>query len=89
MANRLLDRLDLPEEPGPGRPVVEIAGTDRVLIERHGGVTEYGSSQIRVKVRYGSVCVTGSGLQLKRMTREQLIICGCIDCVRLERRGKP
>ncbi len=85
MKNRIMERLDLPGEPIPGQPVVEIAGTDRVLIEHHGGVTEYGCNRIRVKVAYGNVCVSGERLELKRMTREQLIIGGRIDCVALER----
>ncbi len=85
MANRILDRLDLPDEPTPGKPVVEIAGTERVLIEHHYGVTEYGRCRIRVKVSYGAVCVSGDRLELKRMTRDQLIISGKIDCVALER----
>ncbi len=85
MAYRIMDRLDLPGEPMPGQPVVEIAGTDRVLIEHHGGVTEYGCCRIRVKVAYGAVCVSGDRLELKRMTQDQLIISGRIDCVSLER----
>lgn len=87
MAN-IMDRLDLPEESMPGVPVVEIAGTQRVLIEHHGGVTEYGCCRICVKVKYGRVCIIGECLQLKRMTRDQLIISGRIQCVNLERVGK-
>ncbi len=85
MSNRIMDQLDLPGEPMPGQPVVEMVGTERVLIEHHGGVTEYGSNRIRVKVSYGAVCVSGEGLELKRMTRHQLVIGGKIDCVALER----
>ncbi len=85
MTNRIMERLDLPGEPMPGQPVVELVGTDRVLIEHHGGVTEYGCDRIRVKVAYGAVCVCGNGLELKRMTREQLVIGGKIDRVVLER----
>ncbi len=85
MKSGIFDRLDLPGEPMPGQPVVEIAGTGRVLIEHHGGVTEYGCSRIRVKVGYGAVCVCGTDLELKRMTKDQLVIGGIIDCVSLER----
>lgn len=81
-----MDRLDLPEEPLPFQPLVEIAGCQRVLIEHHCGVTEYGRQAICVKVRFGSVCIQGSGLELSRMTRQQLIISGCIDSVTLKRR---
>lgn len=89
MEKRMMDRLasitDLPGEPIPGQTLVELCGTGRVLIEHHKGVTEYGESLIRVKVKFGSICVMGSSLELKHMTRGQLVISGCIECVRLER----
>lgn len=86
--DRLADQADLPGEAGMGLPLVELAGDRRVLIERHQGVIQYGKEQICVKVRYGCVTVIGCGLELARMTKEQLIICGRIDGVRLERRGR-
>lgn len=85
---RLADGLDLPAEPMPGLPLVEISGERRVLIENHGGVTQYGRDKICVKVKYGQVAVQGCGLELARMTKEQLIICGRIDCVSLQRRER-
>lgn len=88
MGDRWMDRFDLPDEPTPGQPLIEIVGDRRVLIEHHCGVTEYGRQRICVKVKFGTVCVAGQALALKRMTRGQLIISGCIDCVRLERVGK-
>lgn len=87
-AERLADSADLSGEPMPGVPVVELAGDRRVLIERHGGVTEYSCERICVKVRYGLVCICGCGLELTCMTREQLVITGRIDAVQLQRRVK-
>lgn len=71
----------------PGVPLVEISGTGRVLIEHHRGVVAYGCNEIRVRVRYGLLAVCGSGLNLARMTKDQLVICGCIDGVSLLRNG--
>ena len=85
---RIADGADLSTEALPGVPVVELAGECRVLIERHGGVIEYSRERISVKVRYGTVCVCGSGLELTCMTREQLVISGRIDCVQLQRRER-
>lgn len=85
---RLSDGADLPGLPLPGVPLVELAGDRRVLIENHGGVTEYGSCRIQVQVRYGQIAVCGRDLQLARMTREQLVISGKIDSVTLCRRGE-
>lgn len=83
---RLADSAELDAEPLPGVPVVELAGDSRVLIERHGGVTEYSRERIGVKVRYGTVNICGCNLELTRMTREQLVVSGRIDCVQLHRR---
>ena len=67
----------------PALPLVEIAGTGRVLIENHGGVTGYSPECIRIKVRYGQICVCGSCLEIARMTKDQLVICGRILEVKL------
>ena len=85
MWEKLFESADLPGEPLPGQSVVELAGDRRVLIENHRGVTEYGQGKISVRVRYGIVVVCGCGLELSRMTREQLVITGRIDGVTLHR----
>jgi sporulation protein YqfC len=86
---RILERLtmaaDLPDESIPGLPLVEIFGNARVLVEHHMGVTEYGTERIRVRVKYGDVCICGCGLELSRMTKGQLIIRGQIDSIQLNR----
>lgn len=73
------------DEPMPTLPLVEIAGNTRVLVENHMGITQYGCDSIRIKVKYGAICVEGSNLELTQMTRGQLVICGCIEAVRLYR----
>ena len=82
---QLTNAADLQDEPIPGLPLIEIAGERRVLIENHSGVVEYGSEKIRVKVKYGQVCICGCGLELARMTRGQLVISGRVDAVQLIR----
>lgn len=84
-AERLAMAADLPDEPIPGQPLVEIAGQRRVLIENHLGVTQYGCDAIRVRVKYGAICVCGQRLELSKMSRGQLVITGCIDSVNLLR----
>lgn len=84
----LADSSDLDSELLPTMPLVEIAGDRRVLIERHAGVTEYSTERICIKVKYGTVCVTGCSLELTRMTGQQLVISGQIDAVALCRRRR-
>lgn len=85
---RLAEGMDMSGESLPGLPLVEICGEKRVLIENHRGVCRYAEDRICVRVAYGEVAVAGRGLELARMTREQLVINGCIDGVTLIRRGK-
>lgn len=77
---------DLPGMAIPGQTLVEIAGESRVLIENHQGVTVYECNAIHVRVCFGELCITGSGLELMRMSKCQLVITGRIDCVALQRR---
>lgn len=84
---RLADGMDLVGEPLPGQPLVELAGDRRVLIEHHKGVVQYCREKICVRVCYGMVCVCGAGLELSRMTGEQLVISGRIDQIMLTRKG--
>ena len=76
--NRITSASDLQDEPIPGFPLIEIVGDCRVLIERHMGVKEYGKERIVVKVKKGQICVSGSGMELTRMTKNQLVIKGTI-----------
>lgn len=81
----ITEKADLPAEPLPGVPLVELAGEKRVLIENHQGVTEYSREKIQVRVCYGQICICGAGLELARMTKEQLVISGRIDSLSLLR----
>lgn len=85
-AGWLTEGLDLPGESLPGMSVAELAGDRRVLIEGHRGVTEYSRERVTVKVGYGLLSVTGCGLELRQMSKQQLVITGRIDCIRLRRK---
>lgn len=78
----LVSALKEPEAM-PGVPLVEIVGQRRVLIEKHCGVMAYSSVEICAKVKYGLVCVCGNSLQLAKMTKEQLVIIGQIEQIKL------
>ena len=81
---KITDLVDLSEECSSILPLIEIAGNQRVLIEHHKGVVEYGRERIIVQVKKGSVAVLGNNLELSKMTNHQLIISGCIHSVELE-----
>lgn len=82
---RIARNADLHTEPIPRLPLVELSGEQRVLIENHHGVILYSGTEIRVRVSYGAVRVCGRSLRLQQMTRERLVITGCMDCIQLDR----
>ena len=86
LLDRLIDRADLNGEPLPRQPLVELAGDRRVLVENHCGVTEYGREQIRIRVNYGQLCISGSSLVMAQITASQLVITGHVDCISIIRR---
>ena len=85
---RMAEEADMDDNSLAHRPIVEIAGDCRVLIENHYGIQGYSRERILVKVKYGCICICGGCLEILRMTREQLVIRGRIDGVTLQRREK-
>ena len=87
-SERLMRRFGFEEiggEANPQLPIVEVAGEGRVLVEHHRGVIAYTREEVRIRVNYGSVLVTGMELELRKMHRMQLIVAGKIDKIILER----
>lgn len=82
---RLTEEVGRSAQPLPGVPIVEIAGERRVLIENHRGVQEYNADRICVGVSFGKLYVEGSCMEICQMTAHQLVICGRIRGVILER----
>lgn len=74
------------DEQLPGVPVVEIAGSNRVLVERHQGVLAYSDESIEIRQCYGVLSISGEDLQLREMTKEQLVIFGKIHNLEIRRR---
>ena len=85
IAQRLARAADLPDEPIPGLSLIEIAGDQRVLVEHHKGVIQYGQEEIRIRTGFGEISVTGLAMTLTKMTKGQLIISGEIRGIGLFR----
>lgn len=71
---------------GMKQTLIEVLETRRLLIEYHRGILAYGTEEILVGASFGRVRVTGAGLRLCCMSREQLFIAGQIAGITLERR---
>ena len=81
--NRLIAKTDFLVDSLPAQPLIELCGENRVYIENHLGICQYGTEQIIVRVRLGSVCISGVSLRLCKMTDHQLVIAGKIQGIEL------
>ena len=85
VVQQILDHLNLSEECSPGKPVAELLGDRRVLVENHGGIVEYCETRIGVRVCYGTLGVNGRNLKLRQMSGGKLLIIGTIDSIDVKR----
>ena len=69
----------------PTVPIVELAGSRRVLVENHLGVIQYSTEKIGIKMKYGQMQICGCDLTLEQITKVQLFVTCLIDGICLLR----
>jgi len=72
----------------PTKPLVEIYEYKRVLIEHHCGIIAYGSREIIVRISFGSISVCGRNLMVRFLSKEKLVITGCVNGITLHRENR-
>ena len=87
--NHFLPEKAIDPDLFPIVPIVELAGSHRVLVENHLGVIQYSTEKIGIKMKYGEIQICGCGLTLEHMTRVKLIVTGRIDGICLLRGQRP
>ena len=85
MMERMTEVASRTGEPLLKQPILELCSNHRVLIEHHKGIGEYSPNTINVKVKFGSITITGTNLEVCRMTVEQLVIIGTIESITLQK----
>ncbi len=83
LLERTAQVFDLPGEV-VGLPRVELTGRGELRMENHRGILAYGQEEILVSGGKLLIRVRGSGLELKAMTGDELLITGTILSVELE-----
>ena len=74
----LADKLELPEDVLLGSGKLTVTGGRSAVIENHRGVLEYTAERIVVAVPRGKGCLDGTGLRLKAMNKNELLVGGRI-----------
>ena len=85
LIDKMVHMLNTEAEALPQRPLLELIGDQRVIIEHHCGICEYGTGQITVRVKKAWIYICGKNLSISFISRERLVIVGCIDTIKLER----
>lgn len=82
---RMSRMFDLPADALAGEPRVEVVGNSELRMGPHRGILAYGESEIHISGGSLVVLVRGSGLELRAMTPEELLITGTITAVEFMR----
>jgi sporulation protein YqfC len=75
--------FDLPGDVIAGLPRIELTGDRELRMEHHRGILSYGDQEIHISGGKLIVKVRGSGLELRAMNGEELLITGFITGVDL------
>lgn len=65
--------------------IVTVLAFERMTVEGHKGVSEYSENQVAVKMKGGTLYVTGEKLEITEINAEELILTGKIASVAREK----
>ncbi|MGI6607014.1 MAG: sporulation protein YqfC [Peptococcia bacterium] len=77
--------FDLPREIVYDLPKVTLVGQIQLLMENHRGVIEYTAEKVRIAINSGELEITGQGLCIRNISRDDLAIEGDIFALKYNR----
>lgn len=75
---QFVEALELPKELVLDRPKLTMIGNCDIMIENYKGVVEYGSDRLRINTSSGIIKISGTGLLIREITSEDIIVSGAI-----------
>lgn len=79
MGEKLAKLFELPPDLFGNRPKVTAVGRGEVLIENFKGVMDFEEGMVRINTNNGVIRITGSGITIREITSEAIIIGGKIS----------
>lgn len=79
LKEKITEVLELPKEVVLNIPKLTIFGCKDILIENYKGIIEYDNERIRINTGSGVIKITGSNLNIREITSEDVIVNGIID----------
>ena len=74
--DRAADRFDLPGEVLANLPRITVTGGQRVVVENHKGLMDYGPNAILIAGGKVTLKLLGDNLELRAMNAQELLISG-------------
>ena len=79
LRKNVTEALELPKEIMLNLPLISLIGQEEVTIENYKGILEYGEELVRIGTAAGVLRLTGSGLCLKQLSAECMVVTGRIE----------
>ena len=79
LRKNMTEVLELPKEIMLNLPLISLVGREEVTIENYKGILEYGEELVRIGTAAGVLRLTGSGLCLKQLSAECMVVTGRIE----------
>ncbi len=83
IAEKVTDALELPKDLILDIPKMTIVGNSDLLLENYKTILEFKCEQIRVSTGLGVIKIYGEKMQIREITRENIIISGIITGIAL------
>lgn len=83
---KLVEGENVPGDPLLGAPVIELQGNRILLIERHGGITEYSDNMIRTEAKDMTIEVIGTDLVITAMSKTHIRVNGEVEKISFSKR---
>jgi len=78
---RITTTFELPRDIMLDWPSIRMMGDEELVLSNHKGIAEYSKEQVRVKTGIGVVKISGRGLEIREISREDIVVVGKIDAV--------
>lgn len=76
--------LEMPEEVISDKPKITILGFNELVIENYKNILEYDEVFIKVNTYIGVINISGIGLKLIQMNKDDIMVTGKIDSLDFE-----
>jgi len=78
MREKMTNLLSLPREIALNLPLIMATGRDEVNIENYKNIIEFTDTKVRINTATGVLAIEGTGLNLKQITTEHILVTGKI-----------